>query len=109
LNTRRDINSVRGKVKSFGVSMTQYNSLGYLDDIKESFVQNRRVLAVLSMYRRKVKGSILGSSKTGSIAYIDETTLKYSRELSNLEYEETEEINRILKQLSNDIRPFYRC
>jgi DNA mismatch repair protein MutS2 len=89
--------------------MTQYNSLGYLDDIKESFVQNRRVLAVLSMYRRKVKGSILGSSKTGSIAYIEpETTLKYSRELSNL-YEETEEINRILKQLSNDIRPFYRC
>jgi DNA mismatch repair protein MutS2 len=111
LNTRRDINSVRGKVnQSFGVSMTQYNSLGYLDDIKESFVQNRRVLAVLSMYRRKVKGSILGSSKTGSIAYIEpETTLKYSRELSNLEYEETEEINRILKQLSNDIRPFYRC
>jgi DNA mismatch repair protein MutS2 len=51
--------------------MTQYNSLGYLDDIKESFVQNRRVLAVLSMYRRKVKGSILGSSKTGSIAYIE--------------------------------------
>jgi DNA mismatch repair protein MutS2 len=41
LNTRRDINSVRGKVnQSFGVSMTQYNSLGYLDDIKESFVQN---------------------------------------------------------------------
>jgi DNA mismatch repair protein MutS2 len=61
LLTRRDINSVRGKVnQSFGVSMTQYNSLGYLDDIKESFVQNRRVLAVLSMYRRKVKGSILG-------------------------------------------------
>jgi DNA mismatch repair protein MutS2 len=108
LNIRRDINSVRGKVnQSFGVSMTQYNSLGYLDDIKESFVQNRRVLAVLAMYRRKVKGSILGSSKTGSIAYIEpETTLKYSRELSNLEYEETEEINRILKQLSNDIRPF---
>jgi DNA mismatch repair protein MutS2 len=88
--------------------MTQYNSLGYLDDIKESFVQNRR-FSFLSMYRRKVKGSILGSSKTGSIAYIEpETTLKYSRELSNLEYEETEEINRILKQLSNDIRPFYR-
>jgi DNA mismatch repair protein MutS2 len=30
-------------------------------------------------------------------------TLKYSRELSNLEYEE---INRILKQLSNSIRRF---
>jgi DNA mismatch repair protein MutS2 len=108
LNIRRDMNVVRGKVnQSFGMALTQYNSLGYLDDIRESFVQNRRVLAVLAMYRRKVKGSILGSSKTGSIAYIEpETTLKYSRELNNLEYEEKEEITRILKQLSNYIRPF---
>jgi DNA mismatch repair protein MutS2 len=108
LNIRRNMNTVRGKVnQSFGVALTQYNSLGYLDDIKESFVQNRRVLAVLAMYRRKVKGSILGSSKTGSIAYIEpEATLNYSRELSNLEYEEKEEITRILKQLSNQIRPF---
>ena len=108
INIRRDMSLVRGKVnQSFGTALTQYNSLGYLDDIKESFVENRRVLAVLAMYRRKVKGSILGSSKTGSIAYIEpEATLKYSRELSNLEYEEREEITRILKKLSNDIRPF---
>jgi len=108
LNIRRDMNAVRGKVnQSFGMALTQYNGLGYLDDIKESFVQNRRVLAVLAMYRRKVKGSIMGSSKTGSIAYIEpEATLKYSRELSNLEYEEKEEITRILKQLSNTIRHY---
>jgi len=108
LNIRRDMNLVRGKVnQSFGMAMSQYNALGYLDDIKESFVNNRRVLAVLAMYRRKVKGSILGSSKTGSIAYIEpETTLQYSRELSNLEYEEKEEITRILKYLTNAIRPF---
>ncbi|MBB4803843.1 DNA mismatch repair protein MutS2 [Flavobacterium nitrogenifigens] len=105
---RQNMNLVRGKVnQSFGSALTQYNSLGYLDDIKESFVQNRRVLAVLAMYRRKVKGSILGSSKTGSIAYIEpEATLKYSRELANLEYEEKEEITRILKNLSNVIRPY---
>jgi len=105
---RQNMNLVRGKVnQSFGEALTQYNSLGYLDDIKESFVQNRRVLAVLAMYRRKVKGSILGSSKTGSIAYIEpEATLKYSRELANLEYEEKEEITRILKNLSNVIRPY---
>lgn len=108
LDIRRNMNMVRGKVnQSFGIALQQYNGLGYLDDIKESFVQNRRVLAVLSMYRRKVRGTILGSSKTGSIAYIEpEMTLKYSRELSNLEYEEKEEITRILKQLSNSIRPF---
>jgi DNA mismatch repair protein MutS2 len=108
INIRRDMNLVRGKInQSFGQAMSQYNSLGYLDEIKESFVDNRRVLAVLSMYRRKVKGAILGSSKTGSIAYIEpEATFHYSRELSNLEYDEREEITRILKKLSNDIRPF---
>jgi DNA mismatch repair protein MutS2 len=107
LNIRKDMNIVRGKVnQSFGMALTHYNSLNYLDALRVSFVQNRRVLAVLAMYRRKVKGSILGSSKTGSIAYIEpETTLKYSRELSNLEYEEKEEITRILKQLSNALRP----
>ncbi len=108
LEIRRNMNVVRGKVnQSFGMALTHYNNLGYLDEIRESFVQNRRVLAVLAMYRRKVKGSILGSSKTGSIAYIEpEATLQYSRELSNLEYEEKEEIIRILKQLTNSIRSF---
>ena len=108
MNIRRDMSVVRGKVnQSIGIAMSQYNSLGYLDDIKESFVNNRRVLAVLAMYRRKVKGSILGNSKTGSIAYIEpETTLQYSRELSNLEYEEKEEIQKILKHLTDNIRYF---
>ena len=108
INIRRDISLVRGKVnQSFGQAMSQSHSMGYLDEIKESFVENRRVLAVLAMYRRKVKGSILGSSKTGSIAYIEpEATFRYSSELSNLEFEEREEITRILKQLSREIRPF---
>ncbi len=108
LEIRREMNIVRAKVnQSFGTALSHYNSLGYLDDIRESVVQNRRVLAVLAMYRRKVKGSILGSSKTGSIAYIEpEATLKYSRELNNLEYEEREEITKILRQLSDRIRPF---
>jgi DNA mismatch repair protein MutS2 len=107
-NIRREMNLVKTKInQSFASALSQYNGMGYLDDIKESVVENRRVLAVLAMYRRKVKGSILGSSKTGSIAYIEpEATLKYSRELNNYEYEEKEEIKRILLQLSNLIRPF---
>lgn len=107
VNIRRSINVVRGKInQSFGMALSQFNSLGYLDDIKETVVDNRRVLAVQAMYRKKVKGSILGNSKTGSIAYIEpETTLKYSRELNNLEFEEREEIMRILRMLSGTIRP----
>ncbi len=105
---RRQINEVKGRInQSFASALTHYNSLGYLDDIRETVVENRRVLAVAAMHRRKVKGSILGSSKTGSIAYIEpDTTMRYSRELNNYEYEESEEIKRILKTLSSMVRPF---
>ncbi|MEB3348169.1 DNA mismatch repair protein MutS [Aquimarina gracilis] len=108
LGLRKEINSIQAKLNgSFGKDLTRYNSLGYLDDIKESVVDNRRVLAVKSMYRRKVKGAIMGNSKTGSIVYIEpEATLQFSRELSNLQYEEREEIVKILKELTNKLRPF---
>lgn len=106
---RQNIQMVRGKInQSFGFALQQYNSAGYLDDIKESIVENRRVLAVLAMHRKKVKGSVLGQSKTGSIVYVEpESTFKFSRELNNLEYEEREEIMRILRVLTNEIRPFH--
>jgi DNA mismatch repair protein MutS2 len=49
----------------------------------------------------------MGSSKTGSIVYIiPESTVAHTRELNNLEFEEKEEIQRILNQLTNSIRPF---
>ena len=105
---RRDINSVRSKIGgSFTKALSQYNSAGYLDDIKESIVNNQRVLAVTAMHRRKVKGSLLGSSKTGSIVFIaPEATLQFSRELQNLIYEEHQEIIRILKELTNSLREY---
>ena len=105
---RRSLNTIKGKINSsFTNALNTYNNLEYLDDIRESVVDNKRVLAVKAMYRRKVKGAIMGGSKTGSIVYIEpEATLKHSRELNNLEYEESEEVIRILKDVTNFIRPF---
>ena len=105
---RQSINKLKGKLNtSFSAALNMYHNLDYLDDIRESVVDNKRVLAVKAMYRRKVKGAIMGGSKTGSIVYMEpETTLQYSRELNNLEYEEQEEVIRILKDLTNFIRPF---
>ena len=105
---RQSINRIKGKINaSFSSALNTYHNLEYLDDIRESVVDNKRVLAVKSMYRRKVKGAIMGGSKTGSIVYIEpETTLQYSRELNNLEYEEHEEVIRILKEVTNFMRPF---
>ncbi|WOD43789.1 endonuclease MutS2 [Hwangdonia lutea] len=105
---RQAINKIKGKINaSFSTALNTYHNLEYLDDIRESVVDNKRVLAVKAMYRRKVKGAIMGGSKTGSIVYIEpETTLQHSRELNNLEYEEHEEVIRILKEVTNFIRPF---
>ena len=105
---RQSINKIKGKINSsFGSALNTYHNLEYLDDIRESVVENKRVLAVKAMYRRKVKGAIMGGSKTGSIVYIEpETTLQYSRELNNLEYEEGEEVVRILKEVTDFMRPF---
>ena len=103
---RQAINKVRGKIStSFNAALNRYHQQDYLDDIRESVVDNKRVLAVKAMYRKKVKGSILGGSKTGSIVYIEpETTLQHSRELNNLEYDEKEEIIKILKELTDYLR-----
>ena len=105
---RKSINKIKGQInQSFTSALNTYHNLDYLDDIRESVVDNKRVLAVKAMYRRKVKGTIMGSSKTGSIVYIEpETTLRYTRELNNLEFEEQEEVTRILKEVTNFIRPF---
>ncbi len=107
-NIRKGILSIRGKInQSFSSALSRYNQADYLDEIRETVVDNRRVLAVKAMHRRKVKGAIMGSSKTGSIVYIEpEITLQYSRELTNLEYEEKEEVTRILKELTDFVRPF---
>jgi DNA mismatch repair protein MutS2 len=104
---RRRLNVVKGKINSsFTKALSQYAQSDYLDEIRESVVENRRVLAVKAMHRKKVKGAVLGSSKTGSIVYIEpQETLEYANELSNLLYEEDEEIKRILKEMTEFVRP----
>jgi DNA mismatch repair protein MutS2 len=105
---RKDINHVRGKIgASFSSALSKSIGAGFLDDIKETVVDNQRVLAVSAMYRRKVAGSLLGSSKSGNIVYIaPQATLAYSREYQNLIYEEKQEVVKILRHLATTIRPF---
>ncbi|MEO0528880.1 MAG: DNA mismatch repair protein MutS [Bacteroidota bacterium] len=104
---RQQIIQVKGSInKSFASALNTYQSADFLDEIRESVVDNRRVLAVKAMYRKKIKGSVMGASKTGSIVYIEpEATLRHSRELNNLEFEEHEEIQKILNLLTDVIRP----
>ena len=105
---RKDISYTRNQInESFNRALSKFHSSGYLDDIRESIVDNQRVLAVIPMHKRKVKGTMLGTSKTGSITFIaPQATLQYTRELENLMFEEKQEVILILKTLTDELRPF---
>ena len=105
---RRRLNVVKGQINSsFNKALSRYAGSDYLDEIRETVVDNRRVLAVKAMHRKKIKGAVLGQSKTGSLVYIEpQETLEYANELSNLIYEEGEEVKKILKALTEFVRPF---
>jgi DNA mismatch repair protein MutS2 len=102
---KRNIESQIGA--SFSRALQKYVKLDYLDDIRESVVDGKRVLAVQAMHRKKVLGNILGTSKTGSIIFIlPQATQKLDQDLQLLEIKEQEEVVNILKQITDDLRPF---
>ena len=104
---RKDLGRVKTQINaSFNRALNRYHQAELLDEIRETVVDNRRVLAVKSMYRKKIKGAVLGQSRTGSIVYIEpQETLEYATQWSQLLFDEQEEIKRILKSLTETIRP----
>ena len=79
--------------------------LGYLADIKESFADGISLLAVSSEFKRKIKGRVRTQSKTKSISFIEpDKCISLNREISHLIEDEKEEIRKILRLLSDDLR-----
>ncbi len=97
---RKQMKQVSARISDlFKKSIT--HNLSFLDDIKETVVDDKRVLAVLSSVRKRVKGRLLGTSKTGSISFIEpESVQKPNRELEELKEEESREIIKILRKLT---------
>lgn len=108
LHLRKSILKVKSSInKSFSQALSRCAQADYLDEIRESVVDNKRVLAVKAMHRKKVNGVVMGQSKTGSIVYIEpQQTLEYAQELSALMYQEIEEVKRLLKWLTDALRPY---
>jgi len=92
-----------GKFKS---ALNSFKKSGFLDDTYESIRNGRRVLAVLSSYKRKVKGLIMDETASGRVTFIEpEATLQINNELFELQQEERREIHKILRELSQQLRP----
>jgi DNA mismatch repair protein MutS2 len=74
---------------------------GYVADIEESFLNGRRVVALLAEHKRQVKGILHGESDTRRTSFIEpEETIELNNEIFTLENDERREVYRILKELT---------
>lgn len=103
---RQRIKNCRKKInQNFENALRTASNKGYIDSIRENIVGTRRVLAVLSSYKRQVAGNILGGSKTGSLTYVEpQVNIALNFELDQLIDDEQKEIHRILSELSDFFR-----
>ncbi len=84
--------------------VSKLNKQGYLADIEESFMNGRRVLAVFAEQKRLVKGILHAESDSRRTSFIEpEETTTLNNEIFSLENEETKEVYRILKNLTQQL------
>ena len=86
--------------KQFKFALNTYRAKGFLADTQESIRNGRRVLCVLSEYKRQLRGIIHDESATGKTTFIEpEEIIEINNDIFDLEQEERREIYKILRDL----------
>ena len=94
--------------ENFNKSLNHYAQQDFLDEIRESTIEDQRVLAVKSGFKKRVSGRVLGVSKTGSITYIQpDSVVRHYHQLLESEEEQKKEVDRILRKLTSEIAEFH--
>lgn len=102
--TQQKVRELDGRFRQI---IQEYRAKGWLSDTPESFRNHRRVLSVPAEHKRKIRGIIHDESDTGRTAFIEpEPVIEINNDLFDLEQEERREIFRILRDLSDTIRPY---
>ncbi len=79
---------------------------GFLRENEESFFNGRRTLAVLVEHKSEVGGFVHSKSESGKTIFIEPgATIAINNDIAELEIDERREINRILRELSETLRP----
>lgn len=108
MRIRREMqHKVRELDHRFRQIIQEYRSKGWLSDTPESFRNGRRVLSAPAEHKRKIRGIIHDESDTGRTVFIEpEGVIEINNDIFDLESEERREIFRILRDLSEQIRPY---
>jgi DNA mismatch repair protein MutS2 len=102
---RQKIKVVRNQInKNFEKELRRLSKDNLLAETRETFINERRVLTVLSTHKRKISGTVVGSSKTGSLTFIEpQINIQLNNELELFLDDERKEIYLILQQLSREL------
>ncbi len=92
----------------FNKSIIHFQKMNILNEIGESEIDGSRVLAVNATFKNRVKGVVRGTSKTGSIIFIEpDSVRKPAKEIQILKEEEKKEIRKILQKLTFEISEYH--
>ena len=102
---RMNLKTVKKQInRNFDKAARKLMKDNLLGDTKETFINDRRVLTVLSNHKRKIPGSVVGSSNTGSLTYIEpEVNIALNNEFELLQDDERKEIFKILQVLKGQL------
>jgi DNA mismatch repair protein MutS2 len=93
--------------QSFNKVSQVYRQKGWLSETLESYRNGRRVLSAPAEYKRKIRGIIHDESASGKTVYIEpEELIGLNNDYFDLESDYRREVYQILKELSNQMRPF---
>ncbi len=105
---RKDISENRRESdKRFYNYINQLRKEGFLRENEESFFNGRRTLAVMAEHKSEVNGFVHGKSESGKTIFIEPAvTIGINNEIAELEIDEQREVNRILRALCAEIKPY---
>jgi DNA mismatch repair protein MutS2 len=105
---KRLISEQSGIRKKLDAMLRSAKSNGWIsEDVSLTVRNGRMVIPVAAEHKRKLKGFVHDESATGQTVFIEPTDVfESNNEIRELEYEERREINRILLQLTDQLRPY---
>ena len=106
---RKSIRTKQNEVsKKLNAVYARIKQSGWLNaDISTTIVNGRLVVPIDSAHKRKITGMVHDVSATGKTSYIEPSeVLNLNNEIVDLEYQERKEIERIIKLVCENIRPY---
>jgi DNA mismatch repair protein MutS2 len=93
--------------KIFDSIVADYKNRGLLSDTVETYRNGRRVLTLPVENKRKIRGIIHDESATGKTVYLEpERIIELNNDLFDFEIEYKKEIYKILRKISDQLRPY---